>query len=251
MQLKFAAACSLVLAAASLLAQQPGASGLISGSDNRKPAETIYDPGRDVTAPLLLPSQPLQISTEKCKKKFRQKDRVQLSLAVSPGGRAEWVALLHPIGNDLDQTALDLAHADQFTPATRNGEAVAAWQSIDIDFQSCRENPSDKNLYPASRLTAQPVQQLAPPRDPHASPTSSSPETSAAAKPYKVGGGVSAPVPLLTPEAHYSLLARRKRVQGTCLVSLIVDAEGMPQNPHIVKPVGYELDEMAIQAIRH
>ena len=48
---------------------------------------------------------------------------------------------------------------------------------------------------------------------------------------YRVGGGVSAPVPIFTPEAEFSDEARRAKYQGVCLVRLIVDAQGNPQNP--------------------
>ena len=46
----------------------------------------------------------------------------------------------------------------------------------------------------------------------------------------QVGGRVSAPVPLFQPEAEFSDEARRAKYQGVCLVGLIVDAQGNPQN---------------------
>jgi periplasmic protein TonB len=67
---------------------------------------------------------------------------------------------------------------------------------------------------------------------------------------YKVGGGVSAPVPIFTPEAEFSDEARRAKYQGVCLISLIVDAQGNPQNPRVVRPLGMGLDEKALEAVR-
>ncbi len=67
---------------------------------------------------------------------------------------------------------------------------------------------------------------------------------------YRVGGGVSAPVPIFTPEAEFSDEARRAKYQGVCLVSLIVDAQGNPQNVHVVRPLGMGLDEKALEAVR-
>jgi TonB family protein len=52
-------------------------------------------------------------------------------------------------------------------------------------------------------------------------------------------------------EAEYSDEARRSRVQGTCVVSLIVDAQGLPQQVHIVRGIGSGLDEKALDAINH
>jgi protein TonB len=67
---------------------------------------------------------------------------------------------------------------------------------------------------------------------------------------YRVGGGISAPVPVVWPEAEFSDEARRAKYQGVCLVSLIVDAQGNPQNPRIVRPLGMGLDEKALEAVR-
>ncbi len=67
---------------------------------------------------------------------------------------------------------------------------------------------------------------------------------------YKVGGGVSAPVPIFTPEAEFSDEARRAKYQGVCIISLIVDAQGNPQNPRVSRALGMGLDEKALEAVR-
>lgn len=67
---------------------------------------------------------------------------------------------------------------------------------------------------------------------------------------YRIGGGVSAPVPIFSPEAEFSDEARRAKYQGVCLVSLIVDAQGNPQNPRVVRGLGRGLDEKALEAVR-
>jgi len=67
---------------------------------------------------------------------------------------------------------------------------------------------------------------------------------------YKVGGGVSKPIPLNNVEAEFSDEARRAKYQGVCVVELIVDAQGNPQNPHVVRALGMGLDEKAVEAVR-
>jgi TonB family protein len=67
---------------------------------------------------------------------------------------------------------------------------------------------------------------------------------------YHVGGGVSAPVPLNSVEAEFSDEARRAKYQGVCLISLIVDAQGNPQNPRVARALGMGLDEKAIEAVK-
>jgi len=67
---------------------------------------------------------------------------------------------------------------------------------------------------------------------------------------YRVGGSVSGPVPLNQVEAEFSDEARRAKYQGVCLISLIVDAQGNPQNPRVVRALGMGLDEKALEAVR-
>ena len=66
----------------------------------------------------------------------------------------------------------------------------------------------------------------------------------------QIGGRVAAPVLIHSVEAEFSDEARRAKYQGVCLVSLIVDAQGNPQNIRVVRTLGMGLDEKAIQAIR-
>jgi TonB family protein len=67
---------------------------------------------------------------------------------------------------------------------------------------------------------------------------------------YHIGGGVSAPVPINAVEAEFSDEARRAKYQGVCLIQLIVDAQGNPQNPRVIRALGMGLDEKALEAVR-
>jgi len=67
---------------------------------------------------------------------------------------------------------------------------------------------------------------------------------------YQIGGGVSAPEAIFTPEAEFSDEARRAKYQGVCLISLIVDAQGNPQDPRVIRALGMGLDEKALEAVR-
>lgn len=66
----------------------------------------------------------------------------------------------------------------------------------------------------------------------------------------RIGGRVSVPVVIHSVDAEFSDEARRAKYQGVCLVSIIVDAQGNPQNPRVVRQLGMGLDEKAIEAIR-
>ena len=67
---------------------------------------------------------------------------------------------------------------------------------------------------------------------------------------YRPGGGVSNPIPIFTPDPDFSDEARRAKYQGLCLISLIVDAQGNPQNVRVARALGMGLDEKALEAVR-
>ncbi|MFZ1938754.1 MAG: TonB family protein [Terracidiphilus sp.] len=67
---------------------------------------------------------------------------------------------------------------------------------------------------------------------------------------YKIGGDVSAPVVIHSVEARFSDKARRAKYQGVCLISLVVDAQGNPQNVHVARALGMGLDKNAVEAVR-
>lgn len=66
---------------------------------------------------------------------------------------------------------------------------------------------------------------------------------------FRVGGGVTAPVPLYKPEPEYSEEARKAKYQGTVVLSVIVDATGIPRNVKVLRSLGLGLDEKAIEAV--
>jgi len=67
---------------------------------------------------------------------------------------------------------------------------------------------------------------------------------------FKVGGGISAPQAISTPDPEYTEEARRAKSQGTCILWLIVDAEGRPRDIRVVRGLGFGLDAKAIEAVR-
>lgn len=68
--------------------------------------------------------------------------------------------------------------------------------------------------------------------------------------PYRVGGGVSAPKPLFTPDPEYSEEARKAKYQGVVVLWLVIGADGRPHEIRVARPLGMGLDEKAIEAVR-
>ena len=66
---------------------------------------------------------------------------------------------------------------------------------------------------------------------------------------YRIGNGVSSPVPIYKPEPQYSEEARKAKWQGVVLLSLVVDENGNTANIQVIRPLGLGLDEQAIKAV--
>jgi len=64
-------------------------------------------------------------------------------------------------------------------------------------------------------------------------------------------GGVLAPRPVYDPEPEYPEEARKLRLQGTVLLSLVVDEQGRARDIRIERPLGMGLDEKAVEAVKN
>ena len=63
-------------------------------------------------------------------------------------------------------------------------------------------------------------------------------------------------IPIIPPQIikrvnpGYSEEARRGRIQGTSVYSLVVDPFGVPRDIEVISAAGYGLDEKGVEAIR-
>lgn len=67
---------------------------------------------------------------------------------------------------------------------------------------------------------------------------------------FKVGGGISAPEAVTTPDPEYTEEARNAKTQGLCVLALIVDENGMPRDIRVVRGLGFGLDARAVEAVK-
>lgn len=72
-----------------------------------------------------------------------------------------------------------------------------------------------------------------------------------ASVPLHVGGDVTAPRAIYAPDPEFSETARKAGYQGTCVLSLVVGADGKPRDISVVRKLGMQLDEKAIEALRN
>lgn len=67
---------------------------------------------------------------------------------------------------------------------------------------------------------------------------------------FHVGGGVTAPRAIYSPDPEYSEEARKAKYQGTVVLWIIVGPDGKVHDARIQRSVGLGLDEKAIEAVR-
>ncbi len=68
--------------------------------------------------------------------------------------------------------------------------------------------------------------------------------------PAKASNGVSAPRVIYNPDPEYSEKARLAKFQGVCVLWLVVDTDGIPQDIKVARSLGMGLDEKAIEAVK-
>jgi TonB family protein len=67
---------------------------------------------------------------------------------------------------------------------------------------------------------------------------------------YRIGEGVSAPKIISRSEPQYAEEARKARLEGTVPIVLVVGDDGTPRDVRVSKPLGFGLDEEAVEKVR-
>ncbi len=67
---------------------------------------------------------------------------------------------------------------------------------------------------------------------------------------YKVGGDVTAPIPIFKPDPPYTPQAKNEKVQGTSVLAVTVDASGNVVDARVLKSLRADLDESALKTVR-
>lgn len=216
--------------------------------------EVAYYAGPGVVAPEVVPFTLNQLATGHCKK---LDGAAVFSAAIDATGTPRNIYFLRPIGNDLDKIALNLIDAERFKPGTHDGAPSGTVVSIKVNLEACIEKEKNEigQKVAMIRLRSIPDQKVELQQPPSKDATLMladrllSQLDSGNVAPFKVGGGISAPVLLKSGEAVYSDKARAERINGKCLISLIVDAHGMPQNLVVTKSLEPSLDQNALYAV--
>jgi len=251
------AVISLTLTAACAMAQspQPAPAAPIAAMPSPDAESMIHYKGPGVTAPELLSINGKFDAIDHCKKLDGEE---QLLIAVDRTGTAQMIKVLKSLGNDLDAMALHVVDLDKFKPGTVDGATAIVAVADDMKLEACRmekkdENGNKQNYVQLRSAPEQAFELIEPPKDAltELPPAPGTPAWNTAMHNlYHVGGGVTPPVLIHQVDPQFTPEARKAKYQGICMVSIIVDMNGIPQSPHVVRPLGMGLDEKAIEAIK-
>ena len=212
----------------------------------------VYSEGPGVGAPKLLSLPPLQTNEAKCTLKpdvDTNLSTVTLSVLVDTEGRARNVVFLRPVGSDLDLLAIQVASADRFKPGTHGGSPSVVGQTLKIRLHACVDENGKKAA--SYQLRSQPEQELGPlPRAPAKAVLAPIDHDNRPERLQRIGGSVYAPIVIHTAEAHFTPEAQKAKYQGTCIVSVVIDRNGIPGGFRIVKGLDHGLNEKAIEAVK-
>jgi TonB family protein len=203
------------------------------------PSAQAFAQASQTRLPALIASQKSWPPQGPCAKKLFEWAR--LSLDIAADGSPQQVELVDSSKPTVNETAASLVREDRFTPAEQNGTRVAMHGILLVEMDACVDKVklADGSKAEQYWLNASPRQTFYPSPNVFTAPPQA----------YRTGKRISAPVPLLAPEAHFTPLAKKNKVLGEVFVMLIVDANGMPQNPRVVKPLPAGLTEEAIAAV--
>jgi len=214
---------------------------------SQKNAQDIPTTGAKSTAPILLP-QVLTISTPKHCDELD--GVVKFAAKIDANGLPQGLKVLEASDRRLQGFATELIEAQRFKPGTLDGLNTAVSVELTVGLHTCAQrekHPTDGNFYRFT-LRAHPLFALAVVPAPAVQETVPAPPTEAVTV-EPVGGQISAPIPtvLIDPAIPVSgkLLER-----GVCLVGVTIDANGLPQNIHVVRNLDPELDNNAMDAVK-
>jgi len=239
MPLRCAPVLALTLAAALVPAQEPKPDS--ANSPFPRPAQG------EAPEPQLIPSKTFWTPQGKCE--TRRWEIARLSLDIAEDGHAQNVQVLDSSDANAGALATQIVRGDRFTPAHKNGTPIAVRRSLLLEMKACVDRINQAHGKQAEQiwLDSPPKQAIDPAGSTSTSILDALVKSMGA---YRVGEGISPPVPINSPMADPTPEAKRAHFAGELRISLIIDAQGMPLSPHVVNTLPFGLDEVGLAAVR-
>lgn len=125
---------------------------------------------------------------------------------------------------ELVPSAMDAVKQWVYKPYLLNGEPVEVETTITVNYALADHDQPGTDRQPQADNTSQQALQI--------------------------GGSVLPPVPTYAADPEYPESARKAKLSGDVIVSLVVDQDGMPRNVQVARGMGNEFDEKAVEAVQ-
>lgn len=198
---------------------------------------SVYYAGPGVVAP-----QPVAPALSSA---FHRCGTVTLSSIVNANGRASQITVLRADDESLGKLASKLLAKTKFKPGTYNGIPAAVAITAIIDDQICVRHLFDASMSLGVSIRESPQGNTSPATD-----SGSAAGPGSAESPYKVGGNIRPPIVIQSVPTRFSTYARRHKISGSCLIGLVVDVNGFPQDVQVIQSLEPSLDKNAIEAVK-
>jgi TonB family protein len=149
---------------------------------------------------------------------------VRFTAVIGADGTVQTLDVIQPGASGFEDAAAAAVKQSAFAPGTLNGTPVPVRVCVRVPF--FRIGP------PTPRLQRCPE-----------------PGSGGSGRPSGLPPGSTPPRPIYQPIPEYSNEARKKRIQGSVILSTLVNEQGVPTDIRIEKSLGYGLDEKAVQCV--
>jgi len=182
------------------------------------PADGVYSVGPGVVSPRLLDLVTLPYPDDAPPADLPR--ICTLSLVIGADGVPSQIRVMHSLNSVVDQYVVDSTKKMHFDPGIVSGQPVPVRIGMSFHFAT-DTNSARPRIMAHAYSPARAVQR-------------------AFDKP---------PKPTHWAEAEYSDEARRKKIQGVVMVSVLVTEDGMPTDARVEKGLGYGLDQSALECV--
>jgi TonB family protein len=158
-----------------------------------------------------------------------------LSLVVGVDGVPGSIEVVASHGEAFDAAVIDAIKQFKFEPGTLGGKPVPVRVYARTRFFA--------DMRPA-------VTRILMRAGPNGGFSQLSPRNGGAPRPNRYRAYDKPPVATKVGEPEYSDEARRKKIQGIVMVSVLVTEEGFPADPRVERPLGHGLDEKALECVQ-
>jgi TonB family protein len=149
---------------------------------------------------------------------------VHFTAVIAADGSVARLDVIAPQGDALETAAATAIQQSKFAPGTVNGNPVPVEVCGRVPF--IHVQPAIPRLGPCLPSGV-------------AGPGSA----------FRMPPGVTPPHPIDTPLPEYSDQARKKKINGTVLISTLVNEQGLPTDIRVERGIGYGLDENAVRCV--